>query len=188
MKVAVTGHRPKKIGTYDWDSEEFRKIRETLAEKLEKLISENEAVAPDDENSGSTGMALGTDQIFASLCQGLGIPYDAYIPCMEQEKRWPEKSRQKYYRLIAGARNIIQVGKEPYDPGLMQMQTRNIRMIEDADVLIAIWNGEKFGGTWNAIQYARKCVAAGTLTRIIVVWPLGKHPGDMPVPSKTPAA
>ena len=29
-------------------------------------------------------------------------------------------------------------------------------MVDKADKVIAFWNGEEHGGTWNTIQYAKK--------------------------------
>ena len=36
------------------------------------------------------------------------------------------------------------------------MQKRNMYMVDRADLVLAIWNGEEKGGTWNTIRYARK--------------------------------
>jgi uncharacterized phage-like protein YoqJ len=36
------------------------------------------------------------------------------------------------------------------------MQVRNEYMVDHADVVIAIWNGNQHGGTFNAVSYARQ--------------------------------
>ena len=36
------------------------------------------------------------------------------------------------------------------------MQKRNRYMVDKSDIILAIWNGEKSGGTWNTIEYAQK--------------------------------
>ena len=36
------------------------------------------------------------------------------------------------------------------------MQKRNEFMVDKADMVLAIWNGNQKGGTWNTIKYATK--------------------------------
>ena len=33
---------------------------------------------------------------------------------------------------------------------------RDRRMIDDCDVLLAVWDGVRVGGTWDAIKYAKE--------------------------------
>ena len=35
------------------------------------------------------------------------------------------------------------------------MQKRNRYMVDNSDIVLAIWNGKETGGTWNTIKYAR---------------------------------
>ncbi len=35
------------------------------------------------------------------------------------------------------------------------MAKRNRYMVDKSDLVLAIWNGQESGGTWNTIQYAR---------------------------------
>ena len=49
------------------------------------------------------------------------------------------------------ATNVTLVNKEY---SATNMQLRNEYMIDNSDVLIAIWTGKRYGGTFNAIQYA----------------------------------
>ncbi len=36
------------------------------------------------------------------------------------------------------------------------MQKRNEYMVDKSNLVLAIWNGDKSGGTWNTIKYAMK--------------------------------
>jgi len=36
------------------------------------------------------------------------------------------------------------------------MDKRNRYMVDNSDVVIAIWNGSQHGGAWNTIQYAKR--------------------------------
>ena len=35
------------------------------------------------------------------------------------------------------------------------MQKRNKYMVDQSDLVIAVWDGKKVGGTWNTIKYAK---------------------------------
>ena len=37
------------------------------------------------------------------------------------------------------------------------MSKRNKYMVDKADHVIAVWNGQQNGGTWNTIKYVKKC-------------------------------
>lgn len=143
MIVAVTGHRPNKLG-YEWDGHGpvSDKIRAWLRTQLNTL-----------QPTGCiSGMALGVDQIFAELCVEMGISFLAAVPCLGQDARWPPASQKRYRELIDKAFEVVYVTDEPYhNPECMQL--RNEWMVDHCDLLLAVWNGSK-GGTWNCIEYA----------------------------------
>lgn len=51
------------------------------------------------------------------------------------------------------------------------MQKRNRYMVDKSDLVLAIWNGEKKGGTWNTIKYAQK---QGKPIKYIMLKEMGK--------------
>lgn len=140
MIVAATGHRPDKLGGYGDDT----RIRlRGLARSYLADLQITEAVS---------GMALGWDQAFAEAAIELSIPLTAAVPFEGQERRWPADSRKRYSLLIAKANAVHVVS--PY-PGIRAMQLRNEWMVDRADRVCALWDGS-WGGTFNALQYARK--------------------------------
>ena len=142
MKIAGTGHRPDKLGGYRTPNVVSDAIGALLQQYLERERPE-EVI---------TGMALGFDQMLAWTCLEMGIPFAAYIPCDNFDSRWPEQSRETFRHLMEHAARIVRVSPgEPYHPTLMQR--RNARMVDDADKVIALWNGTT-GGTANCIRYA----------------------------------
>ena len=44
------------------------------------------------------------------------------------------------------------MSQDPY--AVWKMQKRNIWMVDQSNVVVAVWNGEKSGGTYNCIKYA----------------------------------
>lgn len=145
MKIAITGHRPNKLGNdYDFKSELSRKIINELQivineYKPTKLIS---------------GMALGIDTMWSVLAIKNNIPFIAAIPCKNQYHRWFQKSITLYKRIIEDPLcTVVNVSVGSYTNHCMQK--RNEYMVNECDILIAVWDGTN-GGTSNCVSYARK--------------------------------
>lgn len=144
MKIAITGHRPSKLG-HDYD------LTSPLIKKIEKEIKKQLILCR--PALGITGMALGIDTLYAIICLDLGIPYIAAIPFIGQHLKWPFKSRELYNHLLSKAIEVVNVsGDDRYKPHYMQK--RNIWMVDECDKLISIWDGSS-GGTANCTEYAR---------------------------------
>lgn len=145
MKIAVTGHRPTKLGGY--------RMPNPVSEAVGSLLVQYFNTTQPEEVI--TGMALGFDQWVAWICSEMSIPFAAYIPCDNFDSRWPPSAQQEYQFLLTRASRIVQVSPGVrYSPNLMQI--RNIRMVNDGDKLLGLWNGTP-GGTANCLQYARSC-------------------------------
>ena len=145
MIAAATGHRPNKLGNeYDLCGPHTDFIKGEIfkwlsANKPEKIIS---------------GMALGVDQIWAICGIRKDIPVIAAIPCTKQESRWPKKSIDLYNSILSyGLVEKHFVSLENYTHECMQK--RNRWMVDNRDVLVAVWNGSP-GGTANCVKYARE--------------------------------
>jgi uncharacterized phage-like protein YoqJ len=144
MIIGTTGHRPLKVGgfitpnpTYNYICQEATKI--LLEHKPEKCIS---------------GMAVGWDQYFVEICIALKIPFIAAVPFKGQESHWPKQSQTKYHKLLEQAERIVYVNPEGY--AAWKMQTRNEWIVDNCDLLLAIYNNDPFGGTYNCVKYAEK--------------------------------
>lgn len=145
MKAAVTGHRPNKLGhEYNF----IGPVTEHIKAQLFKWLDDNK---PDKIISG---MALGVDQIWAVCGIRRNIPVIAAIPCAKQEAMWRSESVRVYNAILDN--DLVTsycVSKEPYTPACMQ--DRNIWMVDNCDILVAVWNGTP-GGTANCIEYAKE--------------------------------
>lgn len=144
MIVAVTGHRPDKLGGYTRNSLCTRVVA-ALTQALTQLKVEH----PDMRLL--TGMALGVDQWAAQVCLGLDIPYEAAVPFKGQESRWPEQSQGTYRFLLDQADKVHIVCEGEYRPYMMQK--RNEWMVDRCKHLLAVWDGSD-GGTANCVRYA----------------------------------
>ena len=101
-------------------------------------------------------MALGCDMYFAEAVLALraergGVTLEAAVPCLDQDRFWPERAQARYRRLLSmcDTRTVLE---HSYSPGCMER--RNRYMVDRSSVLVAVYNGGS-GGTLNTIRYAR---------------------------------
>lgn len=139
-RLSLTGHRPDKLGGYSEDvyGRLLRLALDWFEENSPQLVN--------------TGMALGWDTAGAEAAYLLGIPFIAYVPFAGQEDSWRPASRKLYRNLLDKADDVIYV----CEPGFAawKMLKRNEAMMDNCDAVLAMWNGDKTGGTAHAVQYA----------------------------------
>lgn len=157
MIVAATGHRPNKLGGYGDDITKALHI--TASKALDGIASKV-----------ISGMALGWDMAIASAAVDLDIPFIAAVPFKGQESVWPDESKRKYNILLSKADDVVYVCDDGY--ASWKMQKRNEWMVDNCDILLALWDGSS-GGTDNCIKYAKK-----QGKKIINVWKYWKMLND----------
>jgi uncharacterized phage-like protein YoqJ len=150
MILCGTGHRMDKLGGYN--SIVYAKLVK-LAEKYLIELNPERVIS---------GMALGWDQALADATNNLKLPLIAAVPFQGQESVWPEVSQDKYFSILDKATDVVYVSEPGYFAE--KMQIRNRWMVDQSDLILAIWNGSK-GGTYNCIQYAKN-----STKKIVNVW------------------
>jgi uncharacterized phage-like protein YoqJ len=158
--AAVTGHRPDKLwNDYDLTSEKMR-----ILERL--LTCHINEIKPDYMISG---MALGTDTLWAHAAIINNIPLIAAIPFDLQDIRWSNYDRALYRQLLSHAYAVVNVsGEYGYKPEYMQL--RNQWMVDQlvpnpASRLVAVFDGSA-GGTQNCVDYAHTVLKPEKITII----------------------
>ncbi len=145
MIVAFTGHRPLKIiGSYS--TENNPKYDQCCDRIREALYSLNPSKV-------ISGMALGVDIWAAEICVEMEIPFIAAIPFVGQERMWSYEAKQQYNSLLRQAEEVKVVCEGRYHAS--KMQIRNEWMVDNADEIIAVWDGSS-GGTSNCVKYAKE--------------------------------
>jgi len=149
---AFTGHRPQSLpfGFNEADERCFA-LKGMLREEIIKLI-EKEGVS-----HFITGMALGVDMYAAEIVLDLkaaypGITLESAIPCETQAVNWTVQQRERYFDIASKCdkETLIQ---NHYTADCMQK--RNRYMVDQADYIIAVWDGRP-SGTGNTVKYAKK--------------------------------
>jgi len=151
--LCFTGHRPKKLGGYDYRSEQNLKMLLKLRALICRYI----------EKKGVTtfvsGMALGIDiwsaQIILSLKEKKypHIKLVCAIPCKEQYKKWSESDRDIWKNIVNRADFVHYVSEDPYTAWCMNK--RNEWMVDNSNFVLSVWDGSG-GGTQNCAKYALK--------------------------------
>lgn len=89
-----------------------------------------------------------------------GITLESAIPCESQAEKWTEKQRDRYFEIASKCdkETLIQ---HHYTSDCMHK--RNRYMVDQADFIIAVWDGRP-SGTGKTVQYAQR---QGKLVTII---------------------
>jgi uncharacterized phage-like protein YoqJ len=135
--AAFTGHRSERLGN-----------------RVNEVYSAIQAFMQNESPSTViSGMAGGVDQLAAGWARALRIPWIAAVPFPDQASRWPEKHREIYLKLLEDAK-LVEVISESYSRDVYEKRDR--WMVDNCDLLVAVWDGVEKGGTWNTIRYARQ--------------------------------
>lgn len=145
-----TGHRPQNLGFAPGSAAETA-LKNRISGELLRLITEQNV------RHFISGMALGVDTYAAQAVLKLKEIYpdltlECAVPCKGQEKRWKREDREVYADILSRADRVT-VLQEAYAPFCMQL--RDAYMVENADIVLAVWNGRK-GGTAYTVSCARK--------------------------------
>ena len=170
ITVCFTGHRPNKLGGYDWNNNQNAIIRNRIRSAILKLIDSN----PDEkEFRFISGMAIGVDQfamhevleIKNGMPDSINIITECAIPFKNQASKWFSKDdTNRYEYQLSVADRLIYVdtldkykikgyNEDTYHPA--KLQKRNEYMVDSSEVIIAVWDGTA-GGTKNCVDYAKK--------------------------------
>ena len=141
-------------------------LRAVLAEQIAMLV-----------NAGFTqflsGMAEAVDTWCALSVLDLREKYPTIklhciLPCKEQADKWSVSSQDLYHSILERADSIVYVSRTYYKNCMLD---RNRFLVDHAAALLAVYNGERRGGTAATVRYAQKMgleiIVIDPLTRLI---------------------
>lgn len=147
-----TGHRPKGFPyQYGVDIQKHNAYMQALSQKIVLAITEYAIT------NFVSGMAIGVDLDFAETVLELRNKYhliqlECAIPCPNQTLKWNDTDKKRYESILKRADKISLIS-ERYTPECMLK--RNRYMVDKSELVIAVFNGIKKGGTWYTINYAK---------------------------------
>lgn len=151
--LCFSGHRPKKLFGYDHRTDGNMKFLLKLKTIIERLIDKRGM------NTFITGMALGVDMWSAQIVLQLKEKYPhiklvCAIPCINHSTKWNKEDQEIHSYIMSQADLVYYVSEEPYTAWCMT--DRDKWMVDNSITVVAVWDGEEDGGTWQTIKYARK--------------------------------
>jgi uncharacterized phage-like protein YoqJ len=150
------------VGGYNANNPTQEATRNVLTEAIRNIIDKY------DEVEFISGMAIGVDTWAAEvvLQERLinGRELTLAIPFVGQQNSWPIHAQLRWLDIYHQATTIHFVDEEGYAP--WKLLNRNKWMVDNSDLVIAVWNGDKAGGTFHCIDYAKK-----KGKEIINLWP-----------------
>ncbi|MCI8388968.1 MAG: DUF1273 domain-containing protein [Clostridiales bacterium] len=150
-KCAFTGHRPQSLPFgFRENDPRCTALKQALRSEIIHMIEDNGVTY------FISGMALGVDTYAAEIVLDLKAVYpeiklECAIPCKAQREKWSQNAQSRYLEIISNSDKPIILQRE-YTSDCMQK--RNKYMVNEADYLIAVWNGRS-SGTSTTVQYAK---------------------------------
>ena len=162
LHIALTGHRPTKLGGYNLSTPEYAALRADLEQYIRYQLTNHDTVV------GHSGLALGADTIWSKAILNMRdqypdrVKFHAEIPMMTQYKKWFKQSDIDFWHhqvAVADEKTIYATFDDPTNVTNQEagkaLKDRNIGMIDHSNVVLAVWDGTP-GGTMHAVKYADK--------------------------------
>ena len=183
IKICFTGHRPDAdgMGGYDFGNSIDIELMDVTYKILETMYNKYRNPNSDKHYLYTiVGGAVGYDEIALNACKELkgviDIEIELAAPFKKWKGNWPKETinRYKVYEQYMDKITYVdslekyKYGGAPigeYHPAKMQL--RNKYMVDNADIVIACWNGSTKGGTFNCVNYAKKMQK-----RLVVINPI----------------
>jgi len=126
-------------------------LRVALSKQINKLVERG-------VTDFLCGMAQGADLWCAAIVLALrdrnrALKLHCILPCKGQANTWPESYYKHYYHILEQADSIFFVNREYHEGCMLE---RNRFMVENASILLAVYNGTQRSGTGATVNYARK--------------------------------
>lgn len=149
---AFTGHRPHKFPwRYDETDSRCVALKTALTEQITKLAENG---VTDFYSGGADGVDCWASLIVLELRKkNPALKLHLILPHEGQADRWREPAQERYHWILEQADSVEYVSQEYYEGCMLD---RNHRLVEAAEVLLAVYNGERRGGTAATVRYARK--------------------------------
>lgn len=161
--IAFAGHRPDKLYGYDLKNDKYLKLNKFLEKILEeKIINEG-------YDTFISGGALGFDTVAFLSVKNLKKKYPNIknimaVPFENQHSKWSLKDVNLYNWMkniadeVVFVDNLENYNRTDANIGMFhkdKLMIRNEYMVDNADLLIALWDGNNKSGTANCVKYAK---------------------------------
>lgn len=143
MILAGTGHRPPRLGL-DYSKDSRKWLINFVLPHLKELCPAKVI----------SGGAQGFDQALAGAAYLLDIPFIVAVPFKGQEKKWPAPAQDSYRKMCSLAEEVVVVCEGGYANS--KFIERDKWMVDHADKVVALYDGQGKSGTGATVEYAIK--------------------------------
>ena len=163
QSCAFTGHRPHKFPwRYNETDSRCTALKTALAEQITSLA---EAGVTAYYGGGADGVDCWATLVVLELKKkNPALNLHLILPHEGQADKWSDSAQERYRFILSQADSLEYVSHDYYDGCMLD---RNRRLVDAADLLLAVYNGERRGGTAATVRYARKLGR-----RVIIVDPI----------------
>ena len=149
---AFTGHRPHKLPwRYNEADGRCLTLKAALSEQITRLV---DVGVTDFYSGGADGVDCWASLIVLELRKkNPALRLHLILPHEGQADKWSDSAQERYHSILKKADSVEYVSREYYDGCMLD---RNHRLVGAAGTLLAVYNGERRGGTAATIRYARK--------------------------------
>ena len=149
---AFTGHRPHKFPwRYDETDSRCMALKKALTAQITALA---EAGITDFFSGCANGVDCWSSLIVLELRKkNPALKLHCILPHEGQADKWSDSAQERYHMILKQADSVEYVSHEYYDGCMID---RNHRLVEAVGLLLAVYNGERRGGTASTVRYARK--------------------------------
>lgn len=148
-----TGHRPSRFHwKYNETHPDCIKLKESLKREIVQLYLQG-------VTKFITGMAIGTDMYCGEIVLELqekickNILLESARPCESQADKWSDTDKTRYHKILSGCYKDTLLQHE-YDRNCMMK--RNEYMVKESGTVLAVFDGQRKGGTFKTMQFATR--------------------------------
>ena len=123
----------------------------------------------DGELVGVSALAEGADSLFAQAVLDAGGSLVAIVPARTYRAALPDAHRPVFDALLARAIRVIALDHD--DPTDEAYMDGGLRVLDESDVLVAVWDGQPARGLGGTAQVVD--AAAERDVPVTVIWPAG---------------
>ena len=182
LRFGITGHRPPRLPKERYDAVQHgcAEIFQHSAEALADIYERNRAIFSDEQPQIRlvSAMATGADTVAAQAALEQGLVLSACLPFAAHDyaKDFAPEEWEKARALIEAADSTVElVDHAPSDNAAYEAIGRLI--IAQADILIAVWDGDASRGRGGTTEVVAQAVASHM--PVIHVWPDEIHPPQL---------
>lgn len=149
---AFTGHRPNRFSwKYNEDDPRCVALKEVMTKQI---IALTEAGVTDFYCGGADGVDCWAALIVLSLREkNPALKLHCILPHEGQADEWSDSARERYLDILSKADSVEYISQKPYKNCMID---RNHRLVDSADLLLAVHKGVSRSGTGATLNYARK--------------------------------